>query len=93
MSIRHTILLCVALSLLFCVPFIPRLPLSMAFFSSSVRNVSPRAVREIRTRGLWLVNADLTEIRRDGGSIGFSWIYRYRSRTRVFPDRRFVSSF
>jgi hypothetical protein len=65
----------------------------MAFLSASVRNVAPLAVREIREQGLWLVNADLTAIRRDGGSIEFSWVYRYRSGTRVFPERRIISSF
>ncbi len=93
MSLRHSVLLCALLTALFCAPYVSRLPLTMEFLSAPVRRAASSAVSQLREQGLWLVNADLTEIRSDSGAIEFSWMYRYRSGTRVFPERRIVSSF
>jgi hypothetical protein len=93
MSLKHSVLLCTLLTALFCTPFVPRLPLSLAFLSASVRRAAPSAVRQLREQGLWLVNADLTDIRSVGAATEFSWVYRYRSGSMLFPERRIRSVF
>ncbi|PIR48211.1 hypothetical protein COU80_05730 [Candidatus Peregrinibacteria bacterium CG10_big_fil_rev_8_21_14_0_10_55_24] len=78
---RVFILFCGITTILLCIPLAKDLPLSMALADPVVRARAPQAVESLRRRGLWLVNTELTGIERNGESVCFHWVERYRNRT------------
>lgn len=75
-----------AASLLLSVPSIVRIPRFMPFIKADVRAAAPKAMDELRSMGLWLVNVDMKSIERKGDDICFTWIHQYRSRSEVYES-------
>jgi len=58
-----------------------RIPLMINFLDPEVRAMSPLAIEELRIKGIWMVNADLKSITKEGGKTCFNWEHQYESRS------------
>ena len=75
--------LLVILSLLLSIPSLTRIPRMLPVVGSNVRAAAPKALEELRSQGLWLVNTDLMNVKSGRGKICFNWEHRYRSKNIV----------
>lgn len=87
MSVRASLLLCLAASCALCLPNLGSLGVTAQLLDGSVRAAIPAAMRQLRKQGLWLANATVEGVRKDAAEICFDWTYEYRSRTAVFDDK------
>lgn len=79
MKTRTTIILCTLLTVMLCVPSILRIPVLFPLVHENVRTTAMESVRQLRTKGWWMVNAHLNAIEKNDTDICFDWTYRYRS--------------
>jgi uncharacterized lipoprotein YddW (UPF0748 family) len=78
---RRAVLLCALLSLLLSLPSLLALPRAWPLHDPAVQRSAEAAVAELRTRGVWVADAEISGIATENGHLCFHWIYRYRSRT------------
>jgi len=74
------------LSVLISVPSLLRLPSTLPLLSAEVRAAAPQAIEELRAKGLWVVNTDLTGITREQNVVCFHWEHRYTKRGYTGPS-------
>ena len=58
-----------------------RIGIAQFFTNANVRNRAPLAIEDLRSRGVWMVNAHLTDIKSLPGVTCFFWDHEYRSKT------------
>ena len=79
----RTTLSLLILSLALSIPSLMRLPRVLPFLYSDVRAAAPKMIEDLRSRGLWIVNVDLEEIRRGQNAVCFYWSHNYTARNRT----------
>lgn len=78
----NPIIICGALTVLFSLPSILKIPTVMPFLESEVRAKAPKAIDKLRKEGIWMVNTDLKSITQDEKGTCFHFDHRYT------PDNR-----
>jgi hypothetical protein len=71
------------MSLLLSAPSFLRIPSVLPFLDPEIRAAAPRAMEELRSQGLWLVNVDFLKVEKADEEICFHWLHRYRSRLAI----------
>ena len=76
---NHRLLLSLAaLTIVISMPSLLRIPRVLPFLRTEVRAAAPAVLQELRSQGLWLVNADLLGIEESNGILCFTFEYQYR---------------
>lgn len=70
------------LSLALSIPSLTRIPRVLPFLHVDVREAAPAMLEDLRSRGIWVMNTDVNEIRRGQNAICFSWTHRYTAKNR-----------
>ena len=84
MTKKNALLISGLMTIFLSIPLLIKIPMSMQFLDSDVRVAAPKAIEDIRSQGLWLVNADLINIRKESEDVCFDWSYTYRSREKTW---------
>ena len=75
-----------ALSIILSTPSLVRIPRVLPFLDADVRSAAPKALEELRSQGLWLVNVDILGVEKTNKQICFLWEHRYTSREKSAPE-------
>ena len=68
------------MSVLMSIPSLLLLPRTLPFKDPDVRRAAPKALEELRSEGLWLINVEMQHVERKGEQVCFTWKHQYRRR-------------